>query len=331
MVLIPIVEPWENDWEFQEVGIIRLSYMILLTGSFYFNLFVLYPKYLVPKKPAAYIFFVLLTAIVIGVVYCFAFYEHIDGPLIIHILLKTIMTLVFIACSTMLKVIQTSMKEQRLKQQKETENLKTELSFLRSQISPHFMFNVLNSIVALIRQKSDKLESVVIELSNLMRYMLYESDEESVSLRTEVDYLRSYINLQMQRFSEDIRVYVSIPTEIPDRYLEPMLLIPLVENAFKHGYGIMNDSEIRIDLKFSDTTLSLEVRNKFVQKRPEVNARNSGIGLKNLKRRLNLMYPDLHELKIQTRDDWFIVLFTLKFKDKVGYLVKSGEPEQVYA
>jgi two-component system, LytTR family, sensor kinase len=331
MVLIPIVEPWENDWEFQELGIVRLSYMFLLTGTFYFNLFILYPKFLVPKKPAAYIFFALLTAITIGVVYCFVFYEHIEGPIIIHILLKMIMTLVFIACSTVLKVIQTSMNEQRLKQQKETENLRTELSFLRSQISPHFMFNVLNSIVALIRQKSDKLESVVIELSNLMRYMLYESDEESVSLRTEIDYLKSYIDLQMQRFGEDIRVHTSIPTEIPDRYLEPMLLIPLVENAFKHGYGIMNDSEISIDLKFSDSTLSMEVRNKFVQKRPEVNTRNSGIGLKNLKRRLNLMYPDLHQLEVQTRGDWFIVLFTLKFKDAVRPLLKSGAPEGAYA
>ena len=166
MVLIPIVEPWENDWEFQELGIVRLSYMILLTGSFYFNLFVLYPKFLVPKKPVAYIFFTILTAITIGVVYCLVFSDHIEGPIIIHVLLNTIMTLVFIACSTMLKVIQTSMKEHRVRQEKETENLKTELSFLRSQISPHFMFNVLNSIVALIRQKSDKLEMVVIELSN---------------------------------------------------------------------------------------------------------------------------------------------------------------------
>jgi sensor histidine kinase YesM len=316
LVILPIVEPWENR-DYEDSGIPLLLYMSLMTGSFYLNVLVLYPKYLIPKKTVSYVFLALTTGLTVGTIYTLIFYQHQEGPFILNVILKAILALVFIACSTGYKVIADSFREQRLRQLKENENLKTELSFLRSQISPHFMFNVLNSIVALIRQKSDKLESVVIELSNLMRYMLYESDEESVSLRTEVEYLKSYIDLQMQRFGADIQVHVSINGEIPDRYLEPMLLIPLVENAFKHGYGIINDSEININLKFSDVKLFMEVRNKFAQKKIEVNRGNSGIGLKNLKRRLNLMYPDLHELAIQTHGEWFIVLFSLKFKNGV--------------
>jgi two-component system, LytTR family, sensor kinase len=202
-----------------------------------------------------------------------------------------------------------------LRQLKENENLKTELSFLRSQISPHFMFNVLNSVVALIRQKSDKLESVVIELSNLMRYMLYESDEESVSLKIELEYLKSYIDLQTQRFGDDIKLMINIPNSIPDRNIEPMLLIPLVENAFKHGYDVIQDPQIKIDLEFVDTALVMTVRNKYLATTPLTKGRNAGIGLNNLQRRLNLLYPGNHSLVIQTHDSWFTVKFILKLKD----------------
>jgi sensor histidine kinase YesM len=314
MVLLPIVEPWEFDYE--DAGIPRVFYIFFMTGGFYFNLFVLYPAFMVPKKTTHYIVSALLTGIVIGIVYCTIFYAHIDGPVIIHIILKSLLALVFIACSTVYKVILDSIREQRLRQMKETENLRTELSFLRSQISPHFMFNVLNTIVALIRQRSEKLEPVVIELSNLMRYMLYESDEENVSLKTELRYLQSYIDLQMQRFGTDILLNIDIPGEVPDRYIEPMLLIPLVENAFKHGCRVIDHPEISISLSLTHRELSMSVQNKYVATSSFI-GKNSGIGLNNLRRRLNLLYPKRHALSIDTAENWFNVLFTLEFREDI--------------
>lgn len=314
--LLPIVEPWERD--FEDVGVPRIIYMIIMTGSFYFNLYVLYPRFMTRKRTIRYVLFALLTGLSVGIVYCTIFHRHIDGPIVVHIILKSILALVFICCSTVYRLIADTIREQRLRQMRENENLRTELSFLRSQISPHFMFNVLNTIVSLIRQKSDKLEPVVIELSNLMRYMLYESDEENVSLKTELNYLQSYVDLQMQRFGDQVRLTMDIPQEIPDRYIEPMLLIPLVENAFKHGCQVIRDPEIHIGLELTQQALTMRVRNKFTY--APAKSKNSGIGLNNLRRRLNLLYPERHALEIQTRDEWFMVTFTLQFKEDISFV-----------
>jgi sensor histidine kinase YesM len=317
IVLLPIVEPWETD--FEDIGIPRIVYIMIMTASFYFNLYVLYPRFMSRKKTAQYVLFVLLTGVGVGIIYCTIFYRQIEGPIIIHIILKSILALAFICCSAVYSLIGDTIREQRMRQMRENENLRTELSFLRSQISPHFMFNVLNTIVSLIRQKSDKLEPVVIELSNLMRYMLYESDEENVSLKTELNYLRGYVDLQMQRFGDQVRLTMDIPHDIPDRYIEPMLLIPLVENAFKHGCQVICNPEIRISLELTQQALKMRVQNKFTHA-PATTGKNSGIGLSNLHRRLNLLYPDRHTLEVLTKDEWFMVTFTLQFKEDISFV-----------
>lgn len=313
-LLLPMIEPWESHYA--DISLSRLAYIPLMTGSFYFNLFVLYPRYMARKYVMRYVLYALLTALAVGVVYCAIFYKQIDGPVVIHILLKSAMALMLICCSSFYKVIVDKVAEQRLQRRRETENLRSELSFLRSQISPHFMFNVLNTMVSLIRQKSDKLEPVVIKLSNLMRYMLYESDEESVSLKTELSYLQSYIDLQMQRFGDYMQLTLEIPADVPDRYIEPMLLIPLVENAFKHGCHVIYNPEIHLRFEISQQSLTMHVHNRFLPAASR--SKDSGIGLANLRRRLDLLYPDRHTLNIVTRDDWFKVTFKLQFKEDIS-------------
>jgi two-component system LytT family sensor kinase len=206
------------------------------------------------------------------------------------------------------KIIDDRRKSDALAKSRRNENLQSELSFLRSQISPHFIFNVLNNIVALVRMRSEELEPTVMKLSALMEYMLYESDNEKVSLRREVEYLRDYIDLQQQRFGDFIKMNISMQIPEIDLQIEPMLLIPFVENAFKHGVGLIEDPEIDIQLYLRDCVLYFIVRNKYGAAGQEVKDKVPGIGLTNVGRRLVLLYPDKHELIIE-RDGGFFNVF----------------------
>jgi two-component system LytT family sensor kinase len=198
-------------------------------------------------------------------------------------------------------------REEKKSALKQTENLKTELSFLRSQVSPHFMFNVLNNMVSLARKKSDQLEPSLIKLSSLLRYMLYETDEEKVSLQKEAEYLNSYIDLQQQRFGANVKLNVTM-SGIEESYeIHPMLLIPFVENAFKHGTGMITTPEIDISLRAADGILYLDVKNRFNKNSVEVKDKASGIGLVNVQRRLKLLYEKKHRITINTNDDCFKV------------------------
>lgn len=213
--------------------------------------------------------------------------------------------------SSAFRVIRDRIEETQRMKEKETENLKTELSFLRSQVSPHFMFNVLNNMVALARKKSDDLEPSLIKLSSLLRYMLYETDESKVLLEKEIGYLRSYIDLQQQRFGKKVKINATFQ-EIDNGYtIEPMLLIPFVENAFKHGTGLISDAEIDINLTVTNGRLKFSVKNRYIDQPGEVKDKVSGIGLTNVRRRLNLLYTRDHSLQIEKRDGWFIILLHL--------------------
>ncbi|MBE7171916.1 MAG: histidine kinase [Williamsia sp.] len=197
--------------------------------------------------------------------------------------------------------------------EKQSENLKTELSFLRSQISPHFLFNVMNNIVALVRLKSDELEPTVVKLSSLMQYMLYETDEERVLLKSEVEYLHNYIDLQKQRFGPELNMNTGFDIREDWHTIEPMLLIPFVENAFKHGTGLIEHPQIDINLKVADNHLHFEVKNKYKESK-SIKDKTSGIGLANVKRRLELLYPSTHVLTIDRQDDWFMIYLHLTLK-----------------
>ena len=203
------------------------------------------------------------------------------------------------------------MREDKLNSEKETENLKTELSFLRSQVSPHFMFNVLNNMVALARKQSDALEPSLIKLSSLLRYMLYETDEDKVLVEKEIEYLNNYIDLQKQRFGKNIRITTSFDEKDKGYTIEPMLLIPFVENAFKHGTGIITDASIDMYLLVENGKLIFTVRNRYNDQVQEIRDKTSGIGLNNVRRRLNLLYDKNHALNIEKKEGWFTVSLQL--------------------
>ncbi|MBS1526828.1 MAG: histidine kinase, partial [Bacteroidetes bacterium] len=183
-----------------------------------------------------------------------AAYRYIAAPSVI----------IFIISIVYRRVIDKFRFEQEQKE-KQSAQLLTELKFLRSQISPHFMFNVLTNMVSLARKKSDRLEQSLISLSDLMRYMLYDAREKKVELRKEVEYLDSYIGLQKLRFENEVSINCTIDLNDEDgRYaIEPMLLIPFVENAFKHGVGHLAHPYIYIKLLVHQDSLIFEVLNNF--------------------------------------------------------------------
>ena len=275
---------------------------------FYFNAGLLIPRLIYKRKVILYI--VSLVGALSGVVlfdYILFHLLAIPRPFrmfssIEHNFIPFVFTL---AVSAAYKAISDKTKADLWIRENQSEYLKTELSFLRSQISPHFLFNVLNNITALVRMNSEDLEPTVIKLSSLMHYMLYETDEEKVVLNSEAEYLQAYIDLQKQRYGDELTLQVSIDIQEEWQSIEPMLLIPFVENAFKHGGGLQHP-EISVSLGVINNTLHFMVKNKFEDSR-ETKDKTPGIGLANVKRRLELLYPGKHVLKIDNQSGWFII------------------------
>jgi Putative regulator of cell autolysis len=297
--------------KFQYVGICT---NILWIGVFYFNASVLLPKFTSSKKIVYY-----LTSVVALFFICIFFHYLIFRAFISGAYFSFIIAVQFnlapyflsIAVSSVWQMWSDKEKAEKIYMQKQQETLKTELSFLRSQISPHFFLNVLNNIVALVRLKSDNLEPTIIKLSSLMQYMLYETNEEKVTLKSEINYLQSYIDLQQQRFGKKVKVNTELNLDNDWYEIEPMLLIPFVENAFKHGVGLIENPQIDIRLSTNNSVLIFTVKNKFNLSGDEIKDKTSGIGLANVRRRLNLLYGHNHQLTIAENGNWFCVLLTI--------------------
>lgn len=199
------------------------------------------------------------------------------------------------------------------REKRRTELLTTELKFLRSQISPHFLFNVLTNLVSLARKKSDLLESSLIRLSDLMRYMLYDTQGKKVPVIKETEYLKSYIELQKLRFGSEVEVNSVMEMGEDAEYyaIEPMLLIPFVENAFKHGVNYLLDPQIDIHLVVEQGQLTFNVKNRFDDERITEREEDSGIGLANVRTRLDLLYKNKYTLVIRDENRLFHITLTL--------------------
>ncbi|MCA0931861.1 histidine kinase [Lutimonas saemankumensis] len=180
------------------------------------------------------------------------------------------------------------------------EKSKTELSLLKTQINPHFFFNTLNNLYALTVKNSDKAPEVILKLSDMMRYTIYEGEKETVKLQDEIDYLKNYIELHKIRYKKTVKIIFShdIDTSI---HIAPLLYIILLENAFKHGVETLAENAfIQIDLFEKDNYIYFQIENNFD---PNEKAETNGIGLENLKKRLSLIYGKEHELITETKNN----------------------------
>jgi two-component system, LytTR family, sensor kinase len=279
---------------------------------FYGNALLLYPKFLNRSYWWLYIASVILLIVFSIRVKFFIlewwFSDSLDART--HVLFPSV---VVFTISIFYSIAVERIRAEKLKKENEAMQLGMELKFLRSQISPHFLFNILTNLASLARKKSDHLEGSLLTLSGLMRYMLYETDKK-ISLKQEVEYLESFIALQQLRFGQDVKIVLSIALshEQTNYFIEPMLLIPFVENAFKHGTGYMDQPVIDINLAVKESELIFQVKNKFEKDVDTSKDESSGIGLKNVRSRLALLYPERHNLAIHADNNLFNINLTLK-------------------
>lgn len=284
---------------------------------FYVNAYVLFPQFF---NRRTWWLYVLSSLMLVGfsLVSKYAildrwFSEALANPVTYRIVFAP--SFVFFAISIVYRKILDNIRRERLQKEERAERLATELKFLRSQINPHFLFNTLTNLVALARKKSELLEPALIQLSDLMRYMLYDTEGKRVSLSKEITYLRNYIGLQQLRFDDtiDVSTTIELAPEAGQHYLiEPMLLIPFVENAFKHGTSHLEHPEIAIHLSEQQGQLVFNVRNRIAPPSAETSKdRDSGIGLANVKKRLDLLYGGAYRLTIGEREGWYEVTLKL--------------------
>jgi two-component system, LytTR family, sensor kinase len=300
-----------------------LLFSLFLITVFYTNYGLLVPRLLNRVGVRYYLPFVIVTF------FAYYFLVSLIRPFISQVeatvppLVILFPFLLVMAMSLSIRLLVDRTEVERTRKERENETLKSELSFLRSQISPHFLFNVMNNVVALSRMKPNLVEPTLIKLSNLMRYMLYNSDEKKVNIAKEVEYLESYIDLQKLRVGDSVEVVFNknISTtqaslnNITDQ-IEPMLLIPFVENAFKHGIGTAQQPRIIIDLSLDKSLLTFAIINAFDPLSNAVKDRDSGIGLKNVNRRLELLYDKKQNLRISTEGGVFEVHLTIDLNQK---------------
>jgi len=198
---------------------------------------------------------------------------------------------------------------QKLKSDLILQTKASELALLRSQVNPHFLFNTLNNIYSLVYKKSDDAPAAVMKMAAIMRYVLYDATTDKVLLEKEIEYLQSFIELQQLRTRQKGFVDLTIKGSIEGRTIAPMLLIPFVENAFKHGSKKVPPPGIRINLILSPETVIFEVSNYLRKNSFASKDKSAGIGLNNIRRRLALLYPGKHSLDTwEDQDQYYVKL-----------------------
>jgi hypothetical protein len=198
-------------------------------------------------------------------------------------------------------------KTEKEKEALEKEKLSAELRLLKSQINPHFLFNVLNSLYALSYKEQSRVSTSILKLSYIMRYMIYDTNAAAVQLQKEVDYIENYIALQRLRMPDFIDISFKAEGVQATHFIEPMLLLPFIENAFKHGVSYLTPSKISIRLTVKGDELYLEVDNPVVEHKETSPQAEGGVGLTNVRERLKLLYGNYYTLKIQQLDQRYMV------------------------
>jgi sensor histidine kinase YesM len=218
-----------------------------------------------------------------------------------------------IVISTAAKLFKKAIKQRLQLQEAESKQLQTELDLLKAQINPHFLFNTLNNLFGMARNQDAATAEGISRLSHLMRYMIHDSQVDLIDLDKEVEQVRRLIELQKLRFSteDDIDIDFLVLGETDKIQIPPMLLIPFVENAFKHGISLDEKSFVHIVLKAQDDRLEFSVKNSSHAQRLEYKDSDAGLGLSNVRRRLELLYPGKHELNIKHAEKVFEVSLTI--------------------
>ena len=280
----------------------------------------LIPNYLLKKKYRLFVLYIVYLLIVLlfviegTVLIGFAFYFNLDYQIMPNLTksfpVMVVCVMLIVSLISGIKLIQHNyksiLKNEDLKNkilQTQLQLKKQELSMLKMQIHPHFLFNSLNTIYGFALKKRDEAPEMILKLSNLLDYILYKIEKPTVSLENEINHLEDYISLEKLRFHDTLEVNLIKGDDISEMYITPMLLIPFVENSFKHGAIIDGCLAIMIAVKRNSEMLFFEVENSVLEKTND----STGIGLENIKKRLEMLYPNAYTLEINRTDKLFKV------------------------
>lgn len=229
-----------------------------------------------------------------------------------NLLLLYGLLLVYIASISTKVLIKIKNNEEK-KEEIMEKRISTELLYLKQQVNPHFLFNTLNNIYALSIKSPEITPAAILKVSSILRYTLYKSDNPLALLKDELEIISSYIDFQKMRFKNGLPITYNVSGPIDDFKIEPFILLPLIENAFKYGMANINDTFINIQITINSNNLKFSISNKKCYT-TESDLEHSGIGIKNIKRRLDLVYPDCHKFKIVDKDEIFSVSMDLPRK-----------------
>ncbi|WP_240676052.1 sensor histidine kinase [Botryobacter ruber] len=288
---------------------------------FYVNWYVLIPKFLARNRILQYIGYMLATLLFISLIrppldyFVFGdFNPNMQSVYSSELLLQYLLGgLINVFISSALKVTGNYIRNESRNKELEKQKLTAELAYLKSQVNPHFLFNTLNNIYSLAYKQSPETPDAIMKLSLLMRYMLYESNDTLVSLQKEVEHIHNFIDLQKLRLREQASIKFDIQGDMTGKIIAPMMMMTLVENAFKHGLVSKNEVGISINLVVNDKSLTFStINNTSSHKKKGF----GGIGLENLKQRLKMLYPNRHELTFEEKEGIFYATLKLYFQPK---------------
>lgn len=304
-----------------------------VASSVYINLRILLPRFLVPKKYGRYAIAILIVTAINATVVFFLFemfrpllQELADHPHPSRWLFFPSFMMLQVTFMIITSFIHYVRENNRLNEialsvtEIESNRLRAELNSLKAQINPHFLFNTLNNIYSYSLFKSEKTPDMILKLSNLMNYIIYECQADRVALEKEIEFMQDYIDLEKLRVEDSVDIKIELPEINSDYQIAPLLFVPLLENAFKHGMSISGQQpyihfKMIIDAK---DTLCFSCENLMDEEHPDdLPDKQGGIGLENVKKRLELLYPGNHEFAIDKKDQ----------KYKVNLMIHLGVSE----
>jgi two-component system, LytTR family, sensor kinase len=308
------------------VELVELPFKMALV---YFNMYYLMPRYLLEKRYLEFFVYLLLLMGAIGAMMQFVLLPFIIHPFFCPVtctkdnftvfrFIKNMVNVSYLVSITaVIALLKNWYSHQKAAQNLTQDKLEAELKVLKAQIHPHFLFNTLNSLYSLTLKKADNAPEVVLKLSGLMDYMLHDANATKVPLVKELDYIKNYISLERIRYGERVDVQFAETGNIAGKQIAPLILLPFVENAFKHGVSTeTKNAWVRIDVKVTENKLVLLVENCKCNDKATNNTRDlaTGIGLKNLQRRLELLYEDKYELEMEDDQDSYAARLELMFE-----------------
>ena len=290
-------------------------YFIFNAGAFYITSYFLFPKFLYKEKYGQFFFWfgALIIALSVGLTYSlFALFKDVDG---FATDFQSMFQFSFVAIATMAgllagaKLFADKIRSDRKGRIREKQRLESELQYLKAQVNPHFLFNAINSVYFLIKKNPDQAAETLIKLSDLLRFQLYDCSDDKIAIEKELEYLNNFISLEKIRKGEKVKVNIEQQEGLSGFHIAPFLLIPFIENAFKYVSNF-NNAENKVGIKFHYEADQFKAH---IENTTDNVMKNDvgGIGLKNVRRRLELLYPGKHDLSIRDKDGKYSVQLSL--------------------